>query len=93
MRKFTGTKLKKSGGASSKSNARSRKPDIQVAVCLRPKGRVDVRAGQLYKVIPDREAKRRGCIRVVDDSGEDYLYPASDFKVSRLSEIHRMTWA
>ena len=34
---------------------------------------------KLYRVLPDREAKRHGDLRVVDESGEDYLYPADYF--------------
>ena len=32
-----------------------------------------------YKTIPDKEAEKRGLIRVIDESGEDYLYPKSRF--------------
>jgi hypothetical protein len=34
---------------------------------------------KIYRVLPDREAAADGDIRVVDESGEDYLYPASYF--------------
>jgi hypothetical protein len=34
---------------------------------------------KLYEVLPDAEAARLGQIRVVDESGEDYLYPQSFF--------------
>ncbi len=34
---------------------------------------------KLYRVIPDKEAERHGDLRVVDESGEDYLYPADYF--------------
>lgn len=36
-------------------------------------------AGKLYPVIPDDEAAKRGYIRVVDESGEDYGYSAERF--------------
>ena len=32
---------------------------------------------KIYHVLPDAEAARDGDIRVIDESGEDYLYPAS----------------
>lgn len=32
-----------------------------------------------YKTIPDEHAEKRGLIRVIDESGEDYLYPKSRF--------------
>jgi hypothetical protein len=34
---------------------------------------------KIYRVLPDEEAAREGDIRVVDESGEDYLYPAEWF--------------
>jgi len=34
---------------------------------------------KLYVVLADRQASRDGDIRVVDESGEDYLYPADWF--------------
>ncbi len=34
---------------------------------------------KLYEVIHDEEAEREGLIRVVDESGEDYMYEASSF--------------
>ena len=32
-----------------------------------------------YETIPDELAEKRGLIRVIDESGEDYLYPESRF--------------
>lgn len=40
----------------------------------------------LYRRIPDSQAERRGLLRVVDESGEDYLYPATLFEVVDLPE-------
>ena len=34
---------------------------------------------KIYRVIPDEDAAEDGDIRVVDESGEDYLYPAKWF--------------
>jgi len=34
---------------------------------------------QIYAVVPDAAARRDGDLRVVDDSGEDYLYSAGRF--------------
>ena len=30
----------------------------------------------IYRVIPDAHAAERRLVRVIDESGEDYLYPA-----------------
>jgi hypothetical protein len=40
---------------------------------------------KLYEVIPDKEAERHNQIRVIDESGEDYLYPSRFFAPVRLS--------
>ena len=32
-------------------------------------------AGKSYRVIPDDFAATKGFVRVIDESGEDYLYP------------------
>jgi hypothetical protein len=34
---------------------------------------------KIYRVIPDKDAAEDGDIGVVDESGEDYLYPADYF--------------
>lgn len=34
---------------------------------------------KLYELIPDAAAEKRGQMRVVDESGEDYLYPKALF--------------
>ena len=34
---------------------------------------------KIYEVIPDSAANREGLLRVIDESGEDYLYPAEFF--------------
>ncbi|MBI2503516.1 MAG: hypothetical protein HYW07_09845 [Candidatus Latescibacteria bacterium] len=34
---------------------------------------------KIYRVLPDKDADRHGDLRVVDESGEDYLYPAEYF--------------
>ena len=34
---------------------------------------------KIYRVIVDKEAEEEGDIRIIDESGEDYLYPSSYF--------------
>ncbi|MGA7876553.1 MAG: hypothetical protein WCA08_12900 [Desulfoferrobacter sp.] len=34
---------------------------------------------KVYRVIPDEDAERDGDLRIIDESGEDYLYPADYF--------------
>ena len=35
--------------------------------------------GKVYRIIPDPEAAKDGLVRIVDESGEDYLYHKSHF--------------
>jgi hypothetical protein len=42
-------------------------------------GMEDLEARKVYQVLPDREASREGYVRVVDESGEDYVYPSDLF--------------
>lgn len=34
----------------------------------------------IYEIVPDSEASGRGLLRVIDESGEDYLFPAGLFE-------------
>jgi hypothetical protein len=45
---------------------------------------------RIYRVLADPEASARGLVRVVDESGEDYLYPSGLFAQIELPrEIER----
>jgi len=50
-------------------------------LCVRNKGCEDLELRKLYERLPDKVATREGYVRVVDESGEDYLYPAKYFVV------------
>ena len=50
------------------------------AVCLKNKGyEASLERRKIYQVLPDPEAAKHRQIRVIDESGEDYLYPQSFF--------------
>jgi hypothetical protein len=52
----------------------------EVAVCVDNHGyeaSLDMR--KLYEILADVDAEKHGQIRVIDESGEDYLYPATAF--------------
>ena len=51
----------------------------QLAICIRNKGAEDLEIRKVYRVLPDARAAKDGLIRVIDESGEDYLYPADYF--------------
>jgi len=48
-------------------------------LCVRNKGCEDLELRKLYERLPDKVATREGYVRVVDESGEDYLYPEAYF--------------
>ena len=49
-------------------------------VCLKNKGyEVSLEPRKIYQVLPDPDATKYGQLRVIDESGEDYLYPAVYF--------------
>ncbi len=36
---------------------------------------------KIYRILPDPDAAEDGDVRVIDESGEDYLYPADYFVI------------
>jgi hypothetical protein len=49
-------------------------------VCVSNRGyRASLVLRRIYRTVPDGEAARRSLVRVVDESGEDYLYPTTMF--------------
>ena len=41
---------------------------------------------KIYRIIEDKDAAQEGDIRIVDESGEDYLYPSSYFVPIRVPQ-------
>jgi hypothetical protein len=41
---------------------------------------------KIYQIVPDAEAQKNSLIRVIDESGEDYLFPASFFVAIQVPE-------
>ena len=48
-------------------------------LCIENKDCEDLERRKIYQVLPDDEASKEGYVRVIDESGEDYLYPESYF--------------
>jgi hypothetical protein len=55
------------------------------AICLSNQGCDDLAVRKLYRVLPDNAAARESFLRIVDESGKDYLYPATRFVVVDLA--------
>ena len=46
---------------------------------------------KVYRALPDREANAHGLLRVMDESGEDYLYEKDRFRAIELpSSVRRL---
>ena len=48
-------------------------------VCIRNDGADDLEVRKIYRILDDPQSSKRGLLRVVDESGDDYLYPAAYF--------------
>ena len=60
------------------------KVNHRFALCVENKACEDLEKRKIYQVIPDEEAGKEGYLRVIDESGEDYLYPQSYFILVQL---------
>lgn len=53
--------------------------NILFVLCIENKDCDDLEKRKVYQVLPDDKAEEEGYVRIVDESGEDYLYPESYF--------------
>ena len=52
----------------------------QFVICIENEGyEVSLERRKIYQALPDPDAAKHRQIRVIDESGEDYLYPAAYF--------------
>jgi hypothetical protein len=58
--------------------AKKRK-NFRFVLCIENKDCEDLEKRKIYQMLPDEEAEKEGFIRVIDESGSDYLYPKSYF--------------
>ena len=57
-----------------------RKLNLKFAVCINnAEYPASLELHKIYRIIPDEDAAVDGDLRVIDESGEDYLYPADWF--------------
>jgi len=53
---------------------------LQFVVCIKNEGYgASLELRKIYRVLPDTDAATHRLIRVIDESGEDYLYPEDYF--------------
>jgi len=55
------------------------KTETRFAICVQNQNCEDLEPGKVYQALADESAAQSGYIRVIDESGEDYLYPADNF--------------
>ncbi len=57
-----------------------KKPSVRFVLCVKNKNHpASLELRKVYKSIPDRAASAHRLVRVIDESGEDYLYPEDYF--------------
>lgn len=84
-----------SAGVSSRSSAffdgqTMARASKRLVICLENAGyEVSLERRKIYVAIPDARAARFRQIRVIDESGEDYLYPEENFVVADLPQATR----
>ena len=55
-------------------------PSHQLVICVKNEDYpASLEKRKIYEAIPDKAAEVHGQIRVIDESGEDYLYPQDYF--------------
>lgn len=56
------------------------KASPQFVVCIKNEGyQASLEPRKIYQVLPDKEAESHKMLRIIDESGEDYLFPANYF--------------
>lgn len=52
----------------------------QFALCLQNSGNeASLVLGKVYRIVPDARAAREDLVRVIDESGDDYLFARAQF--------------
>jgi hypothetical protein len=67
----------------------------EFVICVKNRGyKASLELRKIYRALPDAEGEAHRLIRVVDESGEDYLYPAAFFLPIQLpSPVERVLTA
>ena len=60
----------------------------QFVVCINNSGyHASLELHKIYCVITDQDAAKEGDIRIIDESGEDYLYPSAMFAAIHVPQL------
>ncbi|MBZ5574176.1 MAG: hypothetical protein LAO09_20105 [Acidobacteriia bacterium] len=64
-----------------------KRAEAQFVVCIKNKDYpASLELRKLYQVLPDRTAEKLRQVRVIDESGEDYLFPEDYFAPIQLPQ-------
>ena len=59
---------------------KAKKDEAEFVVCLKNDGyAASLEVHKIYRILPDAQAEKDGDLRIVDESGDDYLYPKDWF--------------
>jgi hypothetical protein len=62
--------------------------EVKFVVCIENKKYpASLEFGKIYRVMEDKKAGEHKMLRVVDESGEDYLYPENYFVAIQLPQL------
>ena len=64
----------------------TKKTSAGFVVCLRNEGAEDLEVRKVYPLVRDDEELAKGFLRVIDESGEDYLYPIDLFAAIEIAD-------
>jgi hypothetical protein len=86
MKRTASAGKRSSGSSTSTSRRRTRRGGLpRFVVCIEnAEYPASLELHKIYRVLPDPDAAGDGDIRVIDESGEDYLYPAEWFAAVEL---------
>ncbi len=72
--------LKEKDTSTEKAMRETKENGSEFVVCLKNEGyAASLERHKIYRVLADPEAEKDGDLRIVDESGEDYLYPKDWF--------------
>jgi len=69
---------------------KSKEKEKTFALCIENKECEDLEKRKIYGVLPDNDAAKEGYLGIVDESGEDYLYPSPTSSLLNCPAKHRM---
>lgn len=64
------------------------KKDLRFAICINNANYpASLELHKVYCVLPDKDAEKDGDLRIIDESGEDYLFSSERFVLVELPQV------